>query len=269
MSSSTDMTARDVKDALHRRYNKPSQGRPGEQFVCLEEARSGAGFAGNSGQCDFLAINTWQSRGMTLIGHEVKVSKSDWKAELAQPEKAEVFARYCRLWYVAVPAGLAKEIKHEVPPAWGLMSVSASGNVREVIKPEPRQKPAEVPAWWWVGWLAHIDRQHKRRLPYLISEGMAEERAAIESRIEERIDHRRRYQDDRHAELVAQVERFRDATGIDLARAWRGDIDRVPQAWKLVTSTRSLENLAKSMREAAAALDLAMATSSNDEGATA
>lgn len=255
---SASMTAEDIKAALHRRYNKPSQGRPGEQFVCIEEARSGAGFDGNAGQCDFLAINTWKSRGVELIGHEVKVSMSDWKAELARPEKAERFARFCRRWYVAVPSSLTKEIKHEVPPAWGLMSVSESGNVREVIKPQSR-KPEDVPTWWWVGWLAQIDRQFKRRLPSLISEGMADERTAIEQRIQATEAQRRRYQDESHARLAENVKRFKEATGIDIEHTWGHDFDRLPQAWRLVQSAPKLDVLVKHLHAAADALDDAIA----------
>lgn len=247
------MTAGAVKDALHRRYNKPSQGKPGEQYVCIEEARSGVGFDGNAGQCDFLAINTWQSRGMTLIGHEVKVSRSDWKAELAQPEKAERFAKFCRLWYVVVPSALAKEIKHEVPPAWGLMSVSDAGNVREVCKPEPR-RPSDVPAWWWVGWLAQIDRQHKRRLPRLIREGLADERELIKTQAEQDVAREQWYADERHQNLLAQVERFRELTGIDVEHAWRHDFDRLPEAWRLVKSCH-IDVLAKRLRDAVDAID--------------
>lgn len=145
------MNAREVKDALRQRYM--GAGKQSERYVLIEEARSGAGFDGNAGQCDLLAINTWPGRGMELIGHEVKVNMSDWKAELEKPEKAERFARYCNRWYVAVPSDLAKKIDHEVPPAWGLLAVSDSGRTREVVKPE-RRTPEDVPAWWWIGWLA-------------------------------------------------------------------------------------------------------------------
>lgn len=253
----SDMTARDVADALHGRYNRPSQGKPGEQYICLEEARSGAGFQGNNGQCDFLAINTWQSRGMELIGHEIKVSMSDWKSELAKPEKAERFARYCRRWYVAVPSALAREIKHEVPPTWGLMSISDSGRVTETVKPKPRETVDDVPAWWWIGWLAQIDRQHKRRLPQLIREGLDDERQRMREEIERQQKRGQAYQQERAELLAANVDALREATGIDLRRTYSCDLTRLADAWKLVRQGPLLDGLVINLRKTADAIDAA------------
>ncbi len=262
----SDPTARDVADALHNRYAKPSQGRPGEQYVCIEEARSGAGFQGNNGQCDFLAINTWQSRGMELIGHEIKVSMSDWKVELANPAKAERFARFCRRWYVAAPSVLAKEIKHEIPAAWGLLSVSASGRVTETVKPTPRE-PDEVPAWWWVGWLAQIDRQHKRRLPQMIREGMEGERERMREEAERSAAQRHRYQAERVEKLTENVEHLKEATGIDLRHAWKHDLEELRRAWLLTRKGPPLDGLVIDMRRTADALEEAL--SSGDGGGAA
>lgn len=250
----SDMTSRDVSDALHGRYNRPSQGKPGEQYVCIEEARSGAGFQGNNGQCDFLAINTWQSRGMELIGHEIKVSMSDWKAELANPAKAERFARFCRRWYVAAPSDLASEIKHEVPATWGLLSISPSGRVTETSKPKPRE-PEEVPSWWWVGWLAQIDRQHKRRLPQMIREGMDGERERMRAEIERSAKDRNRYAAERVENLTKNVDALREATGIDLRHAWQHDLGRLSEAWRFVKEAPNLDGLVINLRKAADALD--------------
>lgn len=253
-SAAVKLTASDVCDALHSRYNKPSQGREGEQYVCIEEARAGAGFKGNDGRCDFLAINTWQSRGMELIGHEVKVSMSDWKAELSKPKKAERFARFCRRWYVVVPNELAAKIKHEVPPLWGLLSVSPKGNVREVIA-APARKPEDVPAWWWVGWLAQIDRQHKRGMAQTIQRRMSEERIALREKVEADVEYRRRHAIEATEKLRENAQALRNATGIDLQHIWQFDFDKLRTAWALVRSGYDTENLTRMLRKAADSLD--------------
>lgn len=263
----SDMTARDVKDALHGRYNKPSQGKPGEQYVCIEEARSGAGFSGNDGQCDFLAINTWQSRGMELIGHEVKVSMSDWKSELTKPAKAERFARYCRRWYVAAPSALASEIKHEIPPTWGLLSISTSGRTTETVKPETRSDPKDVPAWWWVGWLAQVDRQHKRRLPYLIREGQAAELAKVREEAERHAKRSVEQQLERARAVAANVDEIRNATGIDLSRMWSGDLRRLREAWEFARAAPNLDGLVTNLRRTADALEAARTIDSEEDAA--
>lgn len=247
-------TARDVRAALHQRYNRPSQGREGEQWICLEEARSGAGFDGNQGQCDFLAINTWRSRGMELIGHEIKVSMADWRTELANPAKADLFARYCRRWFLVAPAGLAARIKDEVPPAWGLLSVATTGRITQA-RPAPAQKrPEPVPEWWWVGWLAQIDRQHKRRLPDLITQGMAREREDLEQRIQAEVNRNRRYQDEAAEKMSDNARRLKAATGIDLAHAWAHDFEKLRRAWAMARNAPALSPLIGQLRRTADAL---------------
>lgn len=257
-------TARAVKDALLRRYCGGDL--TGQQYVCIEEARSGAGFDGNTGACDFLAINTFQGRGMELVGHEVKVSMADWKKELAEPEKAERFARYCRRWYVAVPSALAAKIKDDVPPAWGLLSLSDRGRVTETIKAKAR-KPDPVPEWWWIGWLAQIDRQAKRRVPQMVAELMATERQDLaterqdmRSQIDAAVDLRRKSSDERDTKLRENAERLKEAVGIDLVHVWQGNIDKLRQAWALVQSDFDIEYLSKTLRKTAEVLDGLVAT---------
>lgn len=247
------VTASDVKAALHRRYCKADLS--GEQYVCIEEARSGAGFAGNDGSCDFLAINTYHGRGMELIGHEVKVSMTDWKAELAQPEKAERFARYCRRWYVAVPAALASKIKHEVPPAWGLLSLSDKGRWTETIKAPPRS-PETVPEWWWIGWLAQFDRQAKRAVGAQVRAAVEIEQTNVNEQIKEAVGRRTEAVIERHKRLTENAEALREATGIDLFHVWRGNFDRLAQMYDLARARGSeVDAVVREMRSAADALE--------------
>lgn len=247
------VTAGDVKDALRRRYCKADGS--GEQYVCIEEARSGAGFDGNNGSCDFLAINTFTGRGMELIGHEVKVSLADWKAEVAQPEKAERFARYCRRWFVAVPATLAAKIKDEVPPAWGLLSLSEKGRWTEVVKAPARKGVEDVPVWWWIGWLAQFDRQAKRSVGSQVQAAMEIERATIADRVKADVARAREYDDQRAEALRENVQRLKEATGIDLAHAWQGDFTRLANLWDIGRGRGDLDRTINLMRAALDALE--------------
>jgi len=259
-------TSRTVKDALLRKYNGSDL--TGTQYVCIEEARSGAGFDGNNGSCDFLAINTFKGRGMTLIGHEVKVSLSDWKAEVAQPEKAERFARYCRRWYVAVPAALAAKIKDEVPPAWGLLSLSDKGRWTDMVK-APSRKPEPVPEWWWVGWLAQFDRQAKRDVTAIVGERMAAERQTMQDQITRAVDVRRRYSDEKDQALRENAALLKTVTGIDLANAWSGSFDRLGRLWTIARNG-DLDHTINLMRSGLAALEALTqpAVNGSDAGAS-
>lgn len=243
--------AAELIEALDRRYAQNAPGTKGEQWVTLREARSGAGFDGNDGQCDYLAINTWKSKGLQLIGHEIKVSMSDWKRELDHPEKSDQFARFCRRWWVVMPSQLASKARHDLPPAWGLLSVSEKGRVTEIVT-APSREPLPVPVWWWVGWLAQSDRVEKRRdrseIDRLVNEAVAQAQERWGgSRPVERMK-------ERYETIEALVGGLKTATGIDLYHTGRWQLDRLAALWK-VSQTVDLERLAASLRATADSLE--------------
>lgn len=126
-------TAHDVVELLRARYESGVH-------VTLAEVRDAAGFSA-SRSCDVISICTWPSRGLTLRGFEVKVSRADWKKELADPSKAEAFAPYCDEWYVA--AGSSKIVQaDELPETWGLLV--ARGKRLDCVKPAVKN-PSPLP----------------------------------------------------------------------------------------------------------------------------
>lgn len=215
-------TAADMIAALDKRYEQETS----EKWVRIIEARSGAGFAGNNRQCDYLAVNTWQSGGLQVIGHEVKVSYGDWKRELADTDKAETFARFCRRWWVVAPSELAKRIKPELPPAWGLLGVSDKGVCREVVA-APARTPELIPPMWWVGWLAQVDRRQRRREGHELNAEVSR-RVAVEKESWERAW---RSMHDRssssHTELVEKVRKFEATTGVSILGGYLHSWDRL------------------------------------------
>jgi hypothetical protein len=103
-------TAHDVIEALRAKY-------PANAYAFLTEVADATGFARR--HCDALVMSLWPSRGLEIIGFEVKVRRSDWLKELAMPEKAEAIAQYCDRWYLAV--GDEEIVKEgELPASWGL-----------------------------------------------------------------------------------------------------------------------------------------------------
>lgn len=248
-------TAREIREALHKRYNPIVNGRPGEGYLCIEEARSGAGFNGNGGQCDFLAINTWESRGLTIIGHEIKVSYADWRKELAKPEKAELFSRFCKLWWIVVPVELWPKIEHEVPTNWGAMTLSDKGRLTEKQKPTPNRDPAPVPVWWWIGWMAQVDRQHKRSLPDLIAAQLKPERDRMREFMETETNRRAAAQDQAVLDRLAHLDEFEAATGLNLHHIGRWDLERIGKLITTIRKGRDLSIVADQMRKASEMLD--------------
>ena len=246
------MRSVDIVDALDRKYGQKVDNN--EQWVVLREARSGAGHDGSSGQCDYLAINTYQSRGLNVVSHEIKVSMADWKRELEDPEKAELFAKLCRRWWVVMPSTLASKVKDEIPAAWGLMSVSEKGRITETRK-APARDPEEIPAWWWIGWLAQLDRRDKRSSRQEINKAVTERVEKAREHWEHTWSRNQEYQARRDEELRGKVEALRDATGIDLDHVFGPSIERLKRVWSLAYNGQDLERTVALIRESADLLE--------------
>lgn len=80
-----------------------------------------------------------------LIGHEIKVLRSDVLAELAEPTKADPWAKCCRRWWLVVSAPALVE-GLEVPEVWGIMSPPSGRRTRTmtVLRPAPLLKPGPM-----------------------------------------------------------------------------------------------------------------------------
>ena len=187
------ISANQVYQALYKRYGQDSgDPRAREEWVLIREARCAAGFDGNARSCDLIAINTWSSRGLALVGHEIKVSRNDWLKELKQPEKAHTFTRHCDTWWIVVPAPW-NAIVHadELPKGWGIMEVSGRG-VKAIIQATTNPNPIPVPWTMTVAWLAGLDRGQKRDIAQQLAaarsagkeEGLAQRQPRLEARVD-------------------------------------------------------------------------------------
>lgn len=128
-------TAQDVIQALREKY-------PSQSHAFLTEVGNSTG-AGTHRHCDALVMSLWPSRGLEIIGFEVKVRRSDWLTELATPEKAEAIAQWCDRWYLVV--GDEEIVKDgELPKGWGLFVPRADGLLRckvEAKQADPEPEP--------------------------------------------------------------------------------------------------------------------------------
>lgn len=107
-----------------------------KEWAILFEVRNGTGYVKGERYADAVAMSLYPSRGLEVWGFEVKVSKSDWKSELAQPAKSAAIQRYCDRWYVVAPAGIVD--KNELPSTWGLMEVNKEGDGLRTRVPAPQ-----------------------------------------------------------------------------------------------------------------------------------
>lgn len=142
------MTERDVLDLLQQRYTVDRGNGP--RYVFAEHVKSLAGHAPGKPHgvpvmrcADFIAMDLYPANGLALHGHEVKVSRSDWLAEMRQPEEADAFRPYMDHWSLVV-ADRAIVRSGELPPFWGLMAPGADGRLR-VYQGAPRAIPEPLP----------------------------------------------------------------------------------------------------------------------------
>ena len=147
-------TERDMLDALHARYSQTSQG-TSRRYVTAEHVRVACGFGGVSFEqgiyqaewrtmrtADFLAQDCREAQGIHLHGHEVKVSRSDWLTELADPSKADAIKRYCDFWWLVIPdRGIVRD---DLPDDWGLIALDRTGKLR-VVRRAPKLDPEPHP----------------------------------------------------------------------------------------------------------------------------
>lgn len=158
------MTEADVIAALHARYGQRFGNGP--RYAVAAGVRSHAGHSMRR-TADFVAMDLWPSRGLALHGHEVKVSRSDWLRELAEPGKAAEFIPYVNYWW-AVVSGPRIVRDGELPEGWGLLvmrggqlAVASQAPRREALPLTPSRLAALLRA---VGYTAaHLAKQQAER----------------------------------------------------------------------------------------------------------
>ncbi len=130
-------TAHDMVAMLRRHY-LPDESRPGGIFLTELPA------PGWPRRADALWQGVTASAGHQLVGHEIKVSRSDVLVELADPTKADQWLRYCNRWWLVVAhPSLIEGL--DLPPSWGVLAPPSGRRRRTctVVQPAPELQPIE------------------------------------------------------------------------------------------------------------------------------
>lgn len=179
-------------------------------YITLEEVRDATGFDGVR-SADAIAISLYRSRGKSVWGFELKVSRNDWLKELKQPEKAESIMRYCNYWALVVPH---KDIVKpgELPPSWGMYI--AQKNRLKCVVPCPKLDPLPMSITFLTA-LVYAVAHRQAKLD------VAAINAARDAGYKEGV---RRTGDDRYEnnykELKEKVEAFEKASGLQIQYGW-------------------------------------------------
>jgi hypothetical protein len=131
------MSATQVADVLAEKHFASNA------YEVLREVRNGTGYAQRTRSADMLVVSTWPSRGVWFGGVEIKVSRGDWKRELADPSKSDEIQRFCSYWWIAAPEGIVQ--LDELPETWGLIEVTpTTAKVRKAAPKLEAQPPTAV-----------------------------------------------------------------------------------------------------------------------------
>jgi len=253
-----------VTAALREKYAPPA-------WALLAGVSDGTGYS-KSRTADAMAMSLWESRGLELLGFEIKSSRTDWLRELENPGKAEALCRYCDRWYL-VTGDLKICRDGELPPTWGL--IERRGGKLVVAKEAPKLSPAPFDRSFFA---ALLRRTQEQLDGYLLS---AEERSRIHQqgrdqgreegrKDQERFDKQSSAQvEERYERLKRAVDDFEAASGLRI-NGYTGGKD-LGEDVKLVRTCRRhhmplaswLEHLAKSMEIASAEIRSAVGSAGN------
>lgn len=166
-----------MRAALARKFCAP------EYALFYEVANATGGAARRS--ADAIAMGLWPSRGLSLQGFEIKVSRSDWRSEMKNPAKAEEIAQFCRHWWIVTPPGIVQE--GELPEGWGLYEVQANG-LRCVKQAPVNDDVVPITMAFLAALLRRASEHAAKELEGKVADAMRSEREAIEKRVRERVD---------------------------------------------------------------------------------
>lgn len=88
----------------------------------------------------FSMATTYDEKRLNPCVHEVKVSRSDFLADVAKPEKRAGYAQISEVLFYAAPAGLIAA--EEVPPECGLVVETAPGEFK--VEKRPKKRPVAL-----------------------------------------------------------------------------------------------------------------------------
>lgn len=178
----------------------------------MAEVSDAVGFS-RSRSADYIAVNLWPSRGLTITGIEVKSYRSDWLSELKKPAKAENIYQYCDYFYLLTIDDTIAKLE-EIPATWGWLCVK--GSVVKTMKEAPRLEAKPVSRHFMCAMLKRAcNKEH------WVHEDSIEERIEVARALGEKTGKQdNQYKAGQYDQLSAVVKEFEEASGINM-NCWR------------------------------------------------
>ncbi len=151
---------------------------PSPEWAFFGELRLGTGWSyGNTDglkieqRLDAFAMNTWPSKGFHRIAFEIKVSRADFRHEIARPDKRACALTLANYFYFATPQGLVKP--EEIPEECGLIEIKPTGG-RIVTVRAPFREVDPLPTRFVASLARRIDREQTPAQEQLARRGVCE-----------------------------------------------------------------------------------------------
>jgi len=212
------MTAAVVAAMLEKTYGPPA-------YAFMREVGNSTGFGCNR-HADALALSLWPSRGIYLIGFEIKVSRGDWLRELSDPHKSESIQQYCSKWFVAAGSESIVE-PAELPETWGLLAVS--GKRLKTIKQAPPLEPRPLDKKFVAAVLRKAAEAQAMALKQEYERGKADGTAAAfdPDRCNQATTRELEALKCQYNSLRSSVSNFHDASGVQIDNWNGGDVGEI------------------------------------------
>ncbi len=259
-------TEADVVEALRRRFPPPA-------WALFTGVADGTGGRANR-WADALAMSIWPSRGLELVGFEIKTARGDFLREMKNPKKAEAVGRYCDRWWIA--AGSKKICKaEELPPAWGLLV--PHGDTMKIVKDAAKLDCEPVNRTFVAAILRRVAEQYdvtKIRSELRVQmrdEIRADVKKGFKSRHKHDLDTLRVYHNEAKATIAELQEQLTAAAKLDcepqtIGRAiqllsnlsgWNGARSKVDAVLRRIESDKKdMDEIATTLRDARDLLDV-------------
>lgn len=218
----TKLTSTAVREAISKRWAAP-------EYAVMWEVGRATGAVSNQRYADAVIMSLWPSRGLELHGVEIKVSRSDWRREAADPAKAEAIAAYCDRWWVFTGPGVIQDTS-ELPPMWGAREFD--GRAWRTIKEAEKTDAKACDRAFLASLLRRADGESRWQIEHqarLLSEAAVK---SAQSQIESEIA--RRSKDATVARQ--QIADFEEASGLSMRDYMLGDAKAVGAMVKAVNA---------------------------------
>ena len=182
-----DIKAWEIVKLLAEKYNDPGH------YVCATEVSNGTG----SYACrrvDFVAVDCWPSSGLNIMAFEIKISKSDFRRELFDPSKHNIFFDEIDNYSIVAPDYVLDD-QRIIPPKWGIVHVVRNDGggleLKTVRKPLALhdEKDRRVGRGFMASLVRAIDKQSATKIRLVEERDKLE--AKIRSEVEEKMAHGR------------------------------------------------------------------------------